>query len=84
MDSHVVLAACREYEFAKARQVTREDGMVRFNRIFTELLIGLLKSGTLGEGSTYLNLVDTLPRFTFHTPVIAGQRKNSRLWDQCL
>lgn len=82
MDSHVVLAACREYEFAKARRVTREDGTVGFSGIFTESLIGLLKSGTLGEGSTYLDLVDTLPRFTFQTPVVAGKRKNSRFWDQ--
>ncbi|PBK79174.1 hypothetical protein ARMGADRAFT_1040984 [Armillaria gallica] len=82
MESHVVLAACREYEFAKARRVTSEDGTVGFNGIFTESLIGLLKSGTLGEGSTYLDLVDTLPRFTFQTPVVAGKRKNSRLWDQ--
>ncbi|KAK0443302.1 caspase domain-containing protein [Armillaria borealis] len=82
MDSHVVLAACREYEFAKARRVTREDGTVGFNGIFTESLIGLLKSDTLGEGSTYLDLIDALPRFTFQSPVVAGKRKNTRLWDQ--
>ncbi len=82
MDSHVVLAACRESEFAKARQVPREDSMVGFNGIFTELLIGLLKSGTLAEGLTYLDLVDILPRFTFQLPVVTGKHRNSRLWDQ--
>ncbi len=82
MESHVVLAVCREYEFAKARQVPREDGMVGFNGIFTESLIGLLNSGTLGEGSTYLDLVDTQPRFTFKSPIIARKGKDSKLWDQ--
>ncbi len=82
MKSHVVLAACREYEFAKARQVPREDGTVGFNGIFTESLIGLLNSGTLGEGSTYLDLVVTRPRFTFKSPVVAGKGKDSKLWDQ--
>ncbi len=82
MEPHIVLAACREYKFAKARQVTREDGMAGSNGIFTESLIELLKPGTLGERSTYLDLVDTLPQFTFQMPVVAGKRKNSRLWDQ--
>ncbi len=84
MDSHVVLAACRQYEFVKARRVMREDGTVGFNRIFMKSLMGLLKSGTWWEGSTYLDLVDTLPRFTFQTPVVTGKRKNSMLWDQDL
>ncbi|KAK0476233.1 hypothetical protein EDD18DRAFT_1265720 [Armillaria luteobubalina] len=82
MDSHVVLAACREDELAKARRATRDDGTVGFNGIFTESLIGLLKSGTLREGSTYLDLIDALPKFPFQTAVVAGKRKNTRLWDQ--
>ncbi len=54
----------------------KEVGTVGFNGIFTESLTGLLKSGTLGEGLTYLDLVDTLPQVTFQMPVITGKHKN--------
>ncbi|KAK0452744.1 uncharacterized protein EV420DRAFT_1558223 [Desarmillaria tabescens] len=77
MNSHVVLAACREYEFAKEQR-----GKVGFNGIFTQDLVRTLKSGHLGEGSTYVDLAQSLPRSRHQTPVVAGKNKYSRLWFQ--
>ncbi|KAG7441998.1 uncharacterized protein BT62DRAFT_996906 [Guyanagaster necrorhizus] len=55
MDSHVMMAACREYEFVKEKR--RKDG---FNGIFTQDVVRALKSGQLGEGSTYVDLVNSI------------------------
>ncbi|KAK0501833.1 caspase domain-containing protein [Armillaria luteobubalina] len=77
MDSHVVLAACREYEFAKEKR-----GKVGFNGVFTENLIQTLKSGHLGEGATYVDLAQALPRSRHQTPIVAGKNKYARLWFQ--
>ncbi|KAK0188368.1 caspase domain-containing protein [Armillaria mellea] len=77
MDSHVVLAACREYEFAKEQR-----GKVGFNGVFTEDLVQTLKSGHLGEESTYADLAEALPRSRHQTPIVAGKNKYARLWFQ--
>ncbi|KAK0224398.1 caspase domain-containing protein [Armillaria nabsnona] len=77
MDSHVVLAACREYEFAKEKR-----GKVGFNGVFTEDLVHTLKSGHLGEGATYVDLAQALPRSRHQTPIVAGKNKYARLWFQ--
>lgn len=80
MDSHVVLAACQEYE--QAREVEGE-GDSRVNGVFTEALISALKSADLNDKSmTYYKLIATLPKNPAQHPVIAGKHKGSRLWFQ--
>ncbi|KAK0221343.1 caspase domain-containing protein [Armillaria fumosa] len=73
--SHVVLAACKEYEFAK--EMLGDTG---FNGFFTKSLIRTLTSGYLTEEATYVDLVAALDRSCHQTPVAAGQYKNSKLW----
>ncbi|KAK0443315.1 hypothetical protein EV421DRAFT_2035572 [Armillaria borealis] len=79
MDSHVVLAACREYENAKERKGPNGNSWV-----FTQALIHTLKHGDLTEESTYLDLVRALklPTNVKQTPIVAGKHKEARLWYQ--
>ncbi|KAK0460741.1 uncharacterized protein EV420DRAFT_1478486 [Desarmillaria tabescens] len=83
MDSHVIVAACRGDEVVKARRV---KGTKVWAGIFTSSLVTVLKSGGLGEGATYVDLIDALPRPSFpnhsQTPTVAGRRKDKRLWYQ--
>ncbi|PBK83257.1 hypothetical protein ARMGADRAFT_677254 [Armillaria gallica] len=77
MTSHVVLAACREFEFA--REVRRDDGNVA--GIFTDALETALRSG-VSERSTYVDFCNTLriAMAPFQTPAVAGRKKDSLLW----
>ncbi len=77
MTSHVVLAACREFEFA--REVRRDDGNVA--GIFTDALVTALRSG-VSERSTYVDFCNTLriAMAPFQTPAVAGRKKDSLLW----
>ncbi|KAK0489746.1 hypothetical protein EDD18DRAFT_1081062, partial [Armillaria luteobubalina] len=77
MTSHVVLAACKEYQFA--REVKGKDG---FSGFFTQALLRTLRSGDLTEESTYIDLIRALPGATFQSPVVAGRHKDARLWYQ--
>ncbi len=79
MDSHVVLAACREYESAKERKGPNGN-----SGVFTQALIETLKHGDLTEESTYLDLVRALkmPTNVKQTPVAAGKHKEAILWYQ--
>ncbi|KAK0486302.1 hypothetical protein IW261DRAFT_1559707 [Armillaria novae-zelandiae] len=79
MTSHVVLAACREFEFA--REVRRDDGNVA--GIFTSALVTSLRSG-LGDRVTYAELCSTLRDFMAQcqTPAVAGRKKDSFVWYQ--
>ncbi|KAK0460749.1 uncharacterized protein EV420DRAFT_1641280 [Desarmillaria tabescens] len=61
MDSHVMLAACRGDEVAKARQVKKEKGMEVWSGVFTNSLLKVLKSGVLEEEATYVDLINALP-----------------------
>ncbi len=74
MDSHVVLAACREYEFA--REVNGKDG---YNGVFTQALISALKSADY-KSMDYIGLLQALPRNTDQSPVVAGTHKDAKLW----
>ncbi|SJL15380.1 uncharacterized protein ARMOST_18876 [Armillaria ostoyae] len=74
-ESHVVLAACSEYEFAKEM-----PGDTGFNGFFTKSLIRTLTSGHLTEEATYVDLVAALDRSCHQTPVAAGKHKDSKLW----
>ncbi|KAK0439291.1 caspase domain-containing protein [Desarmillaria tabescens] len=77
MSSHVVLAACREFE--SAREYEFRGG---FNGIFTHSLVGALRSGLCTKELTYANLVKGLPRQRMQTPVVAGDFMRARLWYQ--
>ncbi|KAK0213452.1 caspase domain-containing protein [Desarmillaria ectypa] len=75
MSSHVILAACKEYQIAK--EVESETG---YNGVFTQALIGTLRSENLREESTYVDLLFSLPLRRGQTPVVAGKHKCDRLW----
>ncbi len=84
MDSHVVLAACNDYE--QAREVEGEgDINIKSNGVFTRALISAFKSADLNDKSmTYYKLIADLPlpKNPTQYPVIAGKHKHSRLWFQ--
>ncbi|KAK0213441.1 hypothetical protein DFS33DRAFT_1377930 [Desarmillaria ectypa] len=76
------LAACKEYQFAKAKKVKGEDGAVKYIGIFTDSLVRVLRSGHLKKETTYADLVHLLDRMPHQTPVVAGNRKGSCIWYQ--
>ncbi|SJL10592.1 uncharacterized protein ARMOST_13980 [Armillaria ostoyae] len=82
MDSHVILAACMGDEVAKAKRVGKEGTSEVWGGVFTNLLVKTLRSGKLGEGATYVDLIEALPRLHFQTPIVAGGHKETRLWYQ--
>ncbi len=83
MDSHVVLAACREYQSAKSKAVKREDGTVMGHiEIFTDSLVRALRSGHWRKETTYVDLLNCLDKTSSQTPVVAGNRKGARIWYQ--
>ncbi|PBK95045.1 hypothetical protein ARMGADRAFT_1010988 [Armillaria gallica] len=83
MSSHVVLAACRDYEYAKAKAVKRADGTVAgYIGIFTDSLVRVLRSGHCKKETTYAELVHCLDKTSHQTPVVAGEYKHARLWYQ--
>ncbi|KAK0470726.1 caspase domain-containing protein [Armillaria novae-zelandiae] len=77
MDSHVILAPCREYQLTTERM----EGS-RFHGVFTHSLLRTLRSGRLTKDTTYTDLIDVLPWSYFQTPVVAGKRRSTRLWYQ--
>ncbi len=79
IDSHVIVAACRGNEVAKGQRV---KGTKVWGGVFTNLLINTLRSGALGVGATYEDLIKALPRLSFQTPIVAGGHENTRLWYQ--
>ncbi len=82
MNFHVVLAACRDYQYAKAKKVKQEDGTVGYIGIFTDSLVRVLRSGYLKKATTYADLVHWLDKTSHQTPVVAGKHKDARLWFQ--
>ncbi|KAK0470736.1 peptidase C14, caspase domain-containing protein [Armillaria novae-zelandiae] len=78
MTTHVILAACQEYELAK-----EDESETGWNGIFTRALLEALKSIRLRAESTYCDLIDTL-RIDNHAgqrPMVAGSM-NERIWYQ--
>ncbi len=75
MSSHVIMAACKEYQIA--REAESETG---YNGIFTRAVIDALRSENLSEQSTYIDLLCSLPLRGRQTPVVAGKNKCDRLW----
>ncbi|KAK0187416.1 caspase domain-containing protein [Armillaria mellea] len=75
MNTHVILAACTEYQYAT--EIMCDDGC---HGIFTQGLTKALKSAT--DETTYFGLLEALPSTENQTPVIAGQHRNAKLWHQ--
>ncbi|SJL17914.1 uncharacterized protein ARMOST_21484 [Armillaria ostoyae] len=82
MSSHVILAACRDYEYAKAKKVKQEDGTEGYIGIFTDSLVRVLQSDYWKKETTYADLVHCFDKTSQQTPVVAGNYKNARLWYQ--
>ncbi|SJL17887.1 uncharacterized protein ARMOST_21454 [Armillaria ostoyae] len=82
MDSHVALAACKEYEFAKEKKVQGKGGVVEYIGIFTHSLVRVLRSGYLSKETTYADLPSGLDECCHQTPVVSGRQKHARIWYQ--
>ncbi|KAK0475408.1 caspase domain-containing protein [Armillaria novae-zelandiae] len=82
MESHVLLAACKDYQFAKEK-AKREDGrVVGYIGVFTEALVHVLQSGNCVEKTTYVDIIRAAGALRYQTPVVFGTRKNARIWFQ--
>lgn len=79
MKSHVILAACKDHEFA--REGSRGS---QYYGIFTDSLVNVLKSSfrRTGMGTTYADLGNMVKSGLYQTPVVAGDRRHSYLWYQ--
>ncbi|KAK0470727.1 caspase domain-containing protein [Armillaria novae-zelandiae] len=75
MDSHIVLAACKAYQYAKERP--HNDG---YSGVFTQALVRVLTSGSLKKEATYIDLLKALPMYNDQTPVLDGNRVSECLW----
>ncbi|KAK0494015.1 caspase domain-containing protein [Armillaria luteobubalina] len=82
MSFHVVLAACKDWQFAKAKEVKREDGTEGHIGIFTDSLVRALRSGYYTRETKYTNLVHYLDQTPDQKPVVAGEHRNARIWYQ--
>ncbi len=72
---HVLLAACREYEFA--REMDSDTG---YNSLFTKSLINALTSNSLMAQTTYKDLIEMLPHIAYQSPLVVGEHKNKPIW----
>ncbi|KAK0458302.1 caspase domain-containing protein [Desarmillaria tabescens] len=76
--SHVVLAACQEYQFAQ-EEVEEDRG---FHGVFTSALVQAFQSGQLKRGSMYVDIIRALPQWPHQIPVVAGDHKEGPIWYQ--
>ncbi|KAK0445210.1 hypothetical protein EV421DRAFT_2055117 [Armillaria borealis] len=74
--SHVVLAACQEYQYA--REAEDDAGI---HGVFTKALMDALRSGQ-SRGTTYADLISKLPMWCFQTSLVTGDHKNEPIWYQ--
>ncbi|KAK0492684.1 peptidase C14, caspase domain-containing protein [Armillaria luteobubalina] len=77
MESHVILAACRDYQLVKEAVKKDECGGV-----FTSTLVRVLRSDAYKKETTYIGLTELLNQSYSQTPVVAGDHKHERLWYQ--
>lgn len=88
MASHVVLAACEDFQLAGEAKIN--DKSKNCNGVFTWSLLDILNGGTPKEGWTYISLKETVrtrmasliisgERVT-QSPVVAGKNKDHPLW----
>ncbi len=82
MGSHVILAACKAHQFAKPKMVEGKDGAKGYIGIFTDSLVRVLRSGYCTRETTYADLVHYLDQTLHQTPVVAGERRDARIWYQ--
>ncbi len=82
MGCHVIVAAYKGNEVAKAKRIKKENGTEVWRGVFTSLLIETLRAGVLGEGATYVDLFEALPQLRYQTPIVAGGHINTCLWYQ--
>ncbi len=75
ISSHVVIAACQDYQVAKETL-----GKQGFGGVFTTTLVRVLRSGHWKKETTYGELTDHLNQSSTQTPAVAGIRKFERLW----
>ncbi len=81
-DSHVILAACKSYQFAKERWMDGEGGSRMCVGIFTHSLVRFLRSSYCCAETTYADLRRGLDESPLQTPVVAGTHQHARLWYQ--
>ncbi|KAK0490208.1 caspase domain-containing protein [Armillaria novae-zelandiae] len=77
MSSHVIIAACRDYQYAK--ETLGKEG---YGGVFTRTLVSVLMSCSWKKETTYVELSERLNQSYFQTPVVAGHHKYERLWYQ--
>ncbi|KAK0435899.1 hypothetical protein EV421DRAFT_2022340 [Armillaria borealis] len=77
MSSHVVLAACRDYQ--RATEILGTKG---YCGVLTKTLVRVLRSDAWKRETTYVELTELLNQSYSQTPVVAGDRKYGRLWYQ--
>ncbi len=82
MDSHVVLAACKAYQFANSKKVEGKAGEAGYIGIFTDSLVRVLRSGYLKKETTYADLTHYFDMTAHQSPVVAGKHKGARIWYQ--
>ncbi|KAK0437251.1 uncharacterized protein EV420DRAFT_1588730, partial [Desarmillaria tabescens] len=75
--SHVILAACLDYQYAK--EIGGEEG---YGGIFTKTLVDVLKLGAWRKETTYVGLTHLLNQSYTQTPVVAGDHKYDCIWYQ--
>ncbi|KAK0501486.1 hypothetical protein EDD18DRAFT_1142964, partial [Armillaria luteobubalina] len=81
--SHVILAACQNYQYAMAKKVRRKDGETPgYAGIFTESLLSFLRSGAYTAETRYVGIASYVHQSLHQTPVIDGDRKDARIWYQ--
>ncbi|KAK0218535.1 hypothetical protein EDD85DRAFT_780884, partial [Armillaria nabsnona] len=82
MESHVVLAACKAYQFANSKKVEGKAGEAGYIGIFMDLLVHVLQSGYLKKETTYADLAHYFDMTAHQTLVIARKHKGVRIWYQ--
>ncbi|SJL14464.1 uncharacterized protein ARMOST_17921 [Armillaria ostoyae] len=76
MSSHVILAACKEYQFVK--EARSGEG---FHGLFTQPLARILRQEGLKQ-LAHIDLLFSIPLFHVQTPVVAGKHKTAKFWYQ--
>ncbi|KAK0209623.1 caspase domain-containing protein [Armillaria fumosa] len=76
MSSHVLVAACQDYQTARESG----GGGDSCGGEFTRSLVNILASGEFNQGTTYQGLVDLLNQSYAQTPYVSGDHKQEPLW----
>ncbi|KAK0217734.1 caspase domain-containing protein [Armillaria fumosa] len=83
LTSHVILAVCQNYQYAKAKKVRGKNGkMLGYAGIFTESLLCFLRSGAYTAETRYVDIASYLHQSDHQMPVIDGDHKYACIWYQ--